>query len=411
MTAEPFSYRFRSLRNPRFRVFFIAQSLSSIGSFAQILAQSWLVLELSDSGTALGVVTALQFAPLLFLGPIGGVIADRFDNRKLLIATSSLAGLNALGLAVLVSTGHATLWRVAGFALAFGLILPFERPAAQSILFELCGPTDLTGAVALNALLQPVSRLLGSAVAGILIRAIGLSSCFAVNAGSYLIVVVALAWLLGQKMFARRTMSGRKGQLREGLQYARNTPVVRRTLLLMFVIGLCAYNFGTTVPAIVKFHFHSGAGGLAFVQSVTALGAVGAGIIVAGVREPSVRKMSFAAAAFGGAMVAWAFVPTLVGWSLFGMLVGCGSTAFTMLVQTVLQRESDPAMLGRVMSLFSLAFFGTTPLGALLAGILISTLDARWPFLIGGLVTLAIAIFALLRPIPTPLVPPLPSPA
>ena len=397
--AVPFSYRFHPLRNQRFRVFFVAQSISSIGSFVQIVAQSWLVLELSDSGTALGVVTALQFAPLLLLGPIGGVIADRVDNRGLLIATSCLAGLNAAGLALMVSGGHATVWRVGGLALVLGLIMPFERPAAQAILYELCGPTEVTGAVALNALLQPVSRLAGAAIAGVLISTLGLASCFAANSASYAIVAGALVWLLGQPLYARRRATAGKGQLREGLRYARDTPAIRRTLLLLFVIGLCAYNFGTTVPAMVKFEFRAGADGLAFAQSISALGAVVAGIVVAGLRHPTVRNMAIAAMVFGVSMIAWGFVPTMIGWSLFGILVGCASTSFTMLVQTVLQRESDPAMLGRVMSLFALGFFGTTPLGALLAGVLISTFNARWPFVAGGMVTLAIAVFALLRPL------------
>lgn len=397
--AVPFSDRFRALRNVRFRVFFIAQSISSIGSFVQIVAQSWLVLELTNSGNALGIVTALQFAPLLFLGPFGGVVADRVDNRRLLVVTSTLAGLNALGLATLVASGHATVWRVAGFAFTLGLILPFERPAAQAILYELCGPDDVTGAVALNALLQPVSRLAGAAIAGILIRFIGLTSCFGANAASYAVVAGALVWLLGQNLHLRRRASPGKGQLREGLRYARNNPAIRRTLLLLFVIGLCAYNFGTTVPAMVKFEFHEGADGLAFAQSISALGAVAAGVVVAGLRRPSVRNMAIAATAFGVSMVAWGFVPGFVAWSVFGILVGCASTSFTMLVQTVLQRESDPAMLGRVMSLFSLGFFGTTPLGALLAGVLISTFNARWPFVAGGLVTLTVAVFALIRPL------------
>lgn len=399
--AVPFSYRFRSLKNPQFRAFFVAQTVSSIGSFVQVVAQAWLVLELTDSGNALGVVTALQFAPLLFLGPLGGVIADRFDNRRLLIATSTLNGLNAAALATVVATGHATVWRVGAFALILGLIMPFERPAAQSILYELCGPADTTGAVALNALLQPLSRLGGAAIAGVLISTLGLASCFVANAVSYVGVVGALVWLLGQTLFPRRRSTSAKGQLREGLRYASETPAIRRTLLLLFIIGLCAYNFGTTVPAIVKFQFHAGASGLAFAQSISAVGAVLAGILIAGVAEPTVRKMALAAALFGALMVAWAFIPTLVGWSLFGIFVGCASTSFTMLVQTVLQRESDPAMLGRVMSLFSLGFFGTTPLGALLAGVLISTFDARWPFLVGGLVTLTAAAYALVWPLPS----------
>lgn len=398
--AVPFSHRFRSLKNSRFRAFFVAQTVSTIGSFAQVVAQAWLVLELSDSGNALGVVTALQFAPLLFLGPIGGVVADRFDNRRLLIATSTLSGLNAAGLAIVVATGHATVWRVGAFALLLGLIMPFERPASQSILYELCGPTDVTGAVALNALLQPLSRLGGAALAGVLISVMGIASCFAANALSYVGVVAVLVWLLRQTLFPRRGSASAKGQLREGLQYARNTAVIRRTLFVLFIVGLCAYNFGTTVPAMVKFEFRGGADGLAFAQSVSAVGAVIAGILIAGITEPTVKKMSLAAAVFGILMIVWGFIPTFLAWSLFGIIVGCASTSFTMLVQTVLQRESDPAMLGRVMSLFTIGFFGTTPLGALLAGVLISVFDARWPFIVGGIVTLAAALYALIWPLP-----------
>ncbi len=398
MTDEAaFSYRFRSLKNPRFKVFFIGQAVSSIGSFVQVVAQAWLVLELSNSGNALGVVTALQYSPLLVLGPLGGVIADRFDNRRLLVATTAASMLLAAGLATMVASARVTVVWVALFALALGVVAAFERPAAQAILYELCGPDDLGGAVALNALLLPVSRLVGAALAGILIAVVGLAACFAANAMSYLFVLSALVWLLGQALHPRRRATPGRGQLREGLRYARDTPAIRKTLIVLFVAGLFAYNFATTVPAMVKFEFKSGAGGLAFAQSISALGAVIAGLVIAGFRHPRVRHVAIAAASFGALMICWGFVPTLVWWSLFGIVVGCASTSFTMLVQTVLQRESDPAMMGRVMSLFSIGFFGTTPLGALMAGFLISAFNARWPFVVGGIVTLVVASFTLVR--------------
>ena len=387
--------RFQSLRVRNFRVFFAGQSVSMIGSFVQIVAQAWLVLKMTDSGTTLGVVVALQFLPLLILGPWGGVLADRFDNRRLLLTTSFASLCCASGLGVMVIADRVTVVWVGVFAFALGLVGPFERPAAQAFLFELAGPGDVANAVALNALLAPLSRLIGPAIAGVMIATVGTGACFFVNACSYLVVIGALLKLNRSAMFARRQGSRAKGQLREGLRYARQMPVIRATLILLFVAGTLAYNFQTTVPAMTKFEFHRGASGLATAQVLSAVGALAAGLVIAGVRVPNLRHLSIAGSLFGALLVAWGFLPTFTSWALFGCVVGMVSTSFTTLIQSVLQRETEPAMLGRVMSLFSIGFFGTTPIGALISGWLISALSPRWPFYIGGLVTMVAAVAVL----------------
>lgn len=394
MTGTPgsgFNRRFQSLGVPNFRVYFIGQSISLIGSFVQIVAQSWLVLKMTNSGTTLGVIVALQFLPLLVLGSWGGVLADRFDNQRLLLATSFVSLCCAAGLGTMVVAHRVTVIWVGVFAFALGMVGPFERPAAQAFLYELAGPGELANAVALNALLAPLSRLIGPAIAGVMIATIGTGACFFVNAISYVVVIGALLRLDRAAMFARRQSSRLKGQLREGFEYARRMPVIRATLIVLFVAGTMAYNFQTTVPAMTKFEFHEGATGLAFAQVLSAVGALIAGILVAGLRAPTVRHLALAGTVFGFLLVAWGFLPTFASWAIFGCAVGTVSTAFTTLTQSVLQRETEPAMLGRVMSLFSIGFFGTTPIGALISGALISALSPRWPFYVGGLATMVAA--------------------
>lgn len=384
-TRPGFAGRFGSLRVSNFRRYYTGQSISLMGSFAQMVAQSWLVLQLSDSGAMLGLINGLQFLPILLLGGWGGVLADRYDNRKLMMATSTVSALCAAGLGIVSATGHATVWWVAVFALALGMVGPFERPASQSILYELAGPDEIHNAVALNALLAPVSRLVGPVLAGGLIATVGLSACFFVNAASFLVVIGALLLVRPDKMHERKRIArGTKGQLRAGLQYARRTPAVWHTLVVLYVAGTLAYNFQTTMPAAVKFLYHGGPGKLALAQSASAVGALVAGVAVAGIRKPRVRQMALAGAAFGALLTLFGVAPNYVVFLVLGVPVGTVSTTFTSLVQTVLQRETDPAMLGRVMALFSIGFFGTTPIGSLVTGGLIALGNARLPFFVGG---------------------------
>ena len=276
--------RFAAFGARNFRRYFIGQIISSVGSWTQALAMTWLVLDLTDRSDQLGVVMALQFLPMLVLGAPAGVLADKIDNRRLLIATSTSSGLVALGFGAMVATGHTSMWAIYALTMMLGLILAVERPAMQAILYQLVGPDLLPSAVAANSTINSMSRLVGPALAGALIAGFGIGTCFAVNAASYLVVIGALMRLRQNELIDRPLLGRTKGKLREGFEYVRNQPDVRRPLVVMAVVGTMALNFQTTFPSMVRFEFDLGAGSIGTAMSVSAIGSILGGIYIAGVK-------------------------------------------------------------------------------------------------------------------------------
>ena len=379
------STRFDAFGNRNFRLYFIGQTISNIGSWLQSLAVIWLVLEITDRSDRLGLATALQFLPMLLLGAPAGVLADKIDNRRLLLATSALSGLVALAFGLVAATGHITIWWIYGLTLMLGLVLAVERPAMQAILFQLVGPDLLPSAVAANATINSVSRLIGPAIAGALIATVGVEACFFINAASYLIVIGALA-LLHTATLVDRPMIGRtKGRLREGFAYVRSHPEVGRPLLVMTVVGTVAYNFQTTFPSMVRFGFHRGAGAVGTVLSVSAIGSILGGIYIAGVKPHPRRTLAIVLAGFGAANLALSATPGFVPFVAMSIVLGFASACFQSVNVVVLQQATEPGMQGRVMALHQMAWFGTTPIGALLMGWLIQVTSPRLPFALGGL--------------------------
>ena len=391
------SARFAAFESWNFRVYFAGQLLSTIGTWMQTLAQAWLVLELTDRSDRLGITVALQFAPLLVFGALAGVLADRFENRRLLVVTSTLSGLLALALGVVVATDHVTIWWIYGFALAFGFVMAVERPTLQAIVFQLVGRDRLASAVGINGTIQTIGRLLGPGVAGLIIARFGVAPCFFINAASYLIVIAALFLLRAEELVPRPQLRQTKGQLREGLRYVKANPDVTRPLVVMVVVGLVSYNFPTTMPAMIKFGFNRGAGSLGAVLSISAIGAIFGGLFVAGITLHARRTLSLVTAAFGVCLLGFAVAPSY-GWFIVASIpVGITSSAFTAVNITVLQRATDPAMQGRVMSLHTIAWQGTTPIGALFMGWLIEATSARVPFYLGGIAAIMCAIVIIAR--------------
>ena len=390
------SARFAAFESWNFRVYFAGQLLSTIGTWMQTLAQAWLVLELTNRSDRLGITVALQFAPLLFFGALGGVLADRIENRRLLIITSTLSGLLSLALGIVVATDRVTIWWIYGFALAYGFVMAVERPTMQAVIFQLVGRDRLASAIGINATILTTGRLLGPGIAGLIIARFGVAPCFFVNAASYLIVIAALLMLRTDQLVPRPQLHRAKGQLREGLRYVRAHPDVMRPLIVMVVVGLVAYNFQTTMPAIVRFEFHRQAGSVGAVQSISAIGSVFGGLFIAGITPHPRRTLALVSAGFGVCLLGFAMAPGF-GWFLaLSIPVGVASAAFTTVNATVLQRATDPAMQGRVMSLHQVAWQGTTPIGALFMGWLIEATSARVPFYLGGIAALmcAVAIIA-----------------
>jgi MFS family permease len=389
--------RFAAFRNRNFRFYFVGQTISSIGSWAQSLAVTWLVLELTDRSDQLGIALALQFLPMLILGAPAGVLADRLNNRRLLLATSAASGALALTFGIVVSTGHATIWWIYALMFALGLVLAVERPTMQAILFQLVGRDLLSNAVAANGTINSVSRLIGPALAGGLIATVGVTIGFYINAASYLVVITALLALRSSELVARPMIGQTKGKLREGFAYVRSHPEVARPLVVMSIVGAIALNFPTTFPSMVRFGFDRGAGSVGAAMSVSAIGSILGGIYIAGIKPDPRRTLAIALTGFGVAIVALGLMPTYWTFVAMSVLLGFASASFQSVNTVVVQQATEPSMQGRVMALHQTALFGSTPIGALLMGWVIHVSSPRLPFLLGGMSAMLCAAFVIGR--------------
>ena len=377
---------FASLGVRNYRLYFAGQAISLSGSWMQAVAQSWLVLHLTGSGTALGTVTALQFLPMLVAAPYGGIIAGRFSKRKLLFATQAASGLLALILGVLVTTGSIRLWMVYVLALGLGLVSAVDNPARQTFVHEMVGAGQLRNAVALNSIEVNLSRVIGPAIAGLVIATLGLGPCFLINAASFVAVLVCLGMMSEGDLQLSERLGRRPGQLREGFAYAMRTPTVRIVLLMMFLIGMFTYEFMVTLPLMAKYVFHAGAGVNALLTSALGVGAVLGGLATAGRGRADITNLSIASLGFGMGTLAVAIAPTLP-LALMGMLVtGVFSLRFTALCNTILQLESSDEMRTRIMALWAVAFMGSTFFGGPVIGLIGEFAGARWALGAGGVV-------------------------
>lgn len=375
---------FASLGVRNFRLYFAGQAISLTGSWMQVVAQAWLVLHLTNSGTALGSVTALQFLPMLLVAPYGGVIAGRFSKRRLLFVTQAIMGLLALTLGLLVTTGAIQLWMVYVLAAALGLVNAIDNPARQAFVHELVGSAQLRNAVSLNSIEVNLSRVVGPAIAGVVIFAFGMGPCFLINAGSFVAVLICLYLMSGDELHRTERLERRRGQLVEGLVYAMKTPVVRVVLLMMAIIGTLTYEFSVTLPLLARFTFNGDIGVNALLTSALGIGAVVGGLATAGRGKADVRSLSVAALGFGLGTMAVALSPTLPV-ALGAMLVtGVFSLRFTALCNTILQLRSSAEMRTRVMSLWAVAFIGSTFFGSPVVGWIGEHVGPRWSLGLGG---------------------------
>jgi MFS family permease len=379
-----------------YRLYFTGQAISLCGTWMQTVAQAWLVLHLTGSGVALGTVTALQCLPMLVGAPYGGVIAGRFSKRKLLFATQAISGLLALALGILVTTGSIRLWMVYVLALGLGLVNAIDNPTRQSFVHEMVGVDQLRNAVALNSIEVNLSRVIGPAIAGIVIATLGLGPCFLINAVSFVAVLACLWMMSSQDLQPSKPLERRPGQLREGFTYAMKTPVVRTVLLMMLLVGTFTYEFMVTLPLMAKFVFNGGADVNAMLTSALGVGAVIGGLATAGRGKPDVANLSVAALGFGVGTVLVAVAPTLP-LAMAGMVVtGVFSLRFTALCNTILQLDSRPDMRTRMMALWAVAFLGSTFFGGPLMGWIGEYAGARWALGVGGVVGVLAAGYGLL---------------
>jgi MFS family permease len=386
---------FAALAIPNYRRYIAGQSISLIGTWMQMAAQSWLVLTLTGSATTLGVIVALQTLPVLLLGPYGGVIADRVDKRRLMVALQMAMGVQALVLGLLTVTGVVRLWQIGALALLLGMNNAFENPARQSFMLELVGPESLRNAVSLNSVLVNVARVIGPAMAGILIATAGEGVCFLLNAASFVAVVISLV-TLDRGAIVPSPPSGREpGQLREGLRYVRHTPELGVPLLMMALVGCLAYEFQVTLPVMARQGLHLGATGYGFMTAAMGVGAVVGGLIVAAKGRTGLPTLVMAATAFGVVLLFATVAPNLPIELLALALAGGASIAFMSTGNSTLQLSAAPSMRGRVMALWFVAFQGSTPIGGPIVGWVMAMAGARAGLGLGGVTCLLVAVLGL----------------
>jgi MFS family permease len=368
---------FAALSVPNYRRYYAGQAISLTGTWMQMTAQAWLVLTLTHSSTTLGAIIALQTLPVLLLGPYGGLIADRVDKRRLMVILQSAMGVQALVLGLLTVTGSVRVWQIGLLAALLGVNNAFENPARQSFMLEMVGPEHLRNAVSLNSVLVNVARLIGPALAGIMIATVGEGECFLVNAASFVAVVGSLVTL--DRAALRPTTPAQRagGQLREGLRYVRSMPDLAIPLLMMALVGCLTYEFQVTLPVMASRGLHVGAAGFGFMTAAMGLGAVAGGLLVAARGKTGLRPLVLSVSIFGVAMVLATLAPNL-GLELPALaFAGGASITFMSTANSTLQLTAAPSMRGRVMSLWFVAFQGSTPIGGPIVGLVMAMAGAR----------------------------------
>jgi MFS family permease len=386
---------FRSLRVRNFRLFFVGQAVSQVGTWVQSVALVWLVLRLTHSGVALGLATALQFLPVLLVGAWAGLLADRLDKRRLLIATQAAAALQALAMGALVLAGSESLVLVYTLTLAFGLITAVDNPARRSFVPELVAESQVANAVGLNSALMTGSRVVGPALAGLLIVSVGVAWCFLANAVSYLAVLVAL-WRMDPAGFRSpgRATRGR-GQLREGLRYVWREPELRLPVVLVAVIGTAAFNYPVLLPLLAERTLGGDASTFSLLYSVMSMGSVAGALVVARRNRVDRVWLGRAALAYGAALGLLAAAPT-VGLAVAATVpVGLAGVMVLSGANSALQLHAAPAMRGRVNALFAVVFLGGTPIGGPVAGWLAEHFGAPAGLALGAVASVAAGLWAL----------------
>jgi MFS family permease len=389
---------FSALAIPNFRLFFFGQSTSLIGTWMQSVAQSWLVFTVTHSAAAIGFVLALQTLPVLLLAPYGGVIADRVDKRRFLIILQSLMGVQALVLGVLVVTQSVMFWEICVLALVLGLNNCFETPTRQAFMLEMVGSEQLRNAVSLNSTMVNAARVVGPAVAGLLIATAGVGVCFLVNAVSFVAVVYSLTSMDPKTLKPSPPTQRARGQLREGLRYVGAEPRLWVPLVMAGIVGMLAWEFQVTLPVVAKQTFGGNAATYGFLTAAMGFGAVFGGLFTATRGRTGLRTMTYAAAGFGVGMLCVALAPTLAIGFVAMAVTGFAAICFMATGNATLQLEATPSMRGRVMALWAVGFMGSTPIGGPLIGWVVQVAGARSGLAVGGwscLVAAAIGLIAM----------------
>jgi MFS family permease len=389
------------LRNRNYRLFATGQVVSNSGTWMQRVAQDWLILSLTHgSGTALGITTGLQFLPLLLFGLYGGVLADRFPKRRILMITQAVMGALALLLGVLALTGTAQVWHVYALAFLLGVATVVDNPTRQTFAVEMVGPNDLSNAIALNSAIFNTARIVGPAIAGVLIAAIGTGPVFIVNAASFGAVLLGLYLMREDDLYVRDRVPRAKGQLREGLHYVRERRDLVMLLIIVFFVAAFGMNFQMTTALMSREVFHSGASSFGLASTMLAVGAVSGSLLAARRKRPRMRLMLVAAAFFGVLEIVSGVMPNYGLFLVMLIPTGVALLTFNTTANAVMQLSVPASMRGRVMGLYMLVFAGSSPIGAPLLGWLAEVFGPRSSLIIGGVVSVAavLGVVAVMAP-------------
>jgi len=372
--------------------------ISNTGTWMQRVAQDWLVLELTHgSGTAVGIATGLQFLPLLLFSLWGGMIADRYPKRNVLMATQASMGALALILGVLAVTGVVQVWEVFLLAFGLGMATVVDNPTRQSFAIEMVGRDDLRNAIALNSAVFNLARIVGPAVAGVVIGLIGTPAAFFLNAASYLAVIVSLVLMRPAELHPAERVARAKGQLREGLAYVRSRPDLLMTMVLIFFIATFGMNFQVTTALMSRVVFHTGAGKFGLASAVFALGALIGALVAARRGKAGMRLLIGTSLAFSVLEVATGLMPTY--WLFLILLVptGLAVISLTTTANSSVQLSTAAEMRGRVMGIYMLVFLGGAPIGSPLTGLVAQHFGTRVSLIAGGVISvLATVVVAVL---------------
>lgn len=382
----PVKGTFRSLNSFNYRVWAAGALVSNVGTWMQRTAQDWIVLTqlTHNNATAVGVVMALQFGPQLLLLPLTGYAADHLDRRKLLLATQAAMGALALGLGILTVAGLVQLWHVYAFAFLLGCVGAFDAPARQTFVSELVGEADLSNAVALNSTSFNAARMIGPAIAGVLIASLSSGWVFLINAVSFVAVLCSLNLLRVDELHLGSRALRTQGSFAEGFRYVWKRPDLKAVLFMLFLIGTFGVNFPIFISTMSVTVFHAGAGQYGLLTSVMAIGSVAGALLAASRTKPHVGPLFAAAAIFGFGFVLAAIMPNYWLFGLALIIIGVSAQTFSTTAISTVQLSTEPAMRGRVMAILLAIALGCTPIGAPFVGWVADTFGPRWALGVGA---------------------------
>ncbi|MGW1724902.1 MFS transporter [Streptomyces sp. NPDC002306] len=383
---------FSSLKVRNYRLFFIGQVVSNTGTWMQRIAQDWLVLSLTGSSTAVGVTTALQFLPMLLFGLFGGVLVDRLPKRGTLLVTQSAMAVTGLVLASLTLSGHVQVWHVYLAAFVAGLATVVDNPARQSFVTEMVGRDQLQNAVSLNSANFQSARLVGPAVAGLMITGVGTGWAFLANGLSFVAPIASLLLMRARELYVVERAPRGKGQLREGLHYVAGRPELIWTIVLIGFVGTFGFNFPVYLSAFADDVFHAGAGSYSLFNTLMAAGSLAGALLAARRGTARMRVLVAAAVVFGAVEIVAALAPSLWLFALLMAPIGMFGMTVNVTANTSVQMATDPAMRGRVMALYMMVFMGGSPVGAPIAGWITDTYGVRAGLAVGGAIAAAAAV-------------------